>query len=103
MFKHLSDTNPEFLATVMDYKSQRGSLLPYRFKDLVVSNANTMSWWETLTVPDEFLAFIKRLMTAVTSSASIERVFSTLGLIHSKLINRLGVEKAGKLALFTEL
>jgi hypothetical protein len=97
VFEYLSNTNPNFLATVMDYKAQRGVFLPYRFKDCVVRNVNTMSWWDTVDVSSDFLLFVKALMTAVSSSASIERVFSTFGLVHSKLRNRLGVEKAGKL------
>lgn len=38
-----------------------------------------------------------QLHTAVASSAGIERLFSTFGLVHSKLRNRLGTEKASKL------
>ena len=38
------------------------------------------------------------------SSASVERVFSTyFGFVHSKVRNRLGVEKAGKLVFLHKL
>ena len=40
---------------------------------------------------------LHQLFTARASSAGIERVFSTFGLVHSKLRNRLGTQKAGKL------
>ena len=40
----------------------------------------------------------EQLMTAKTTSARVERMFSTLGFVHSKLRNQLGVEKAAKLA-----
>ena len=36
-------------------------------------------------------------MVATASSESVERVFSRFGLVHSKLQNRLEVDKAGKL------
>ena len=39
----------------------------------------------------------------MASSASIERVFSSFGLVHSKLRNRLGVEKAGKLVFLHKI
>ena len=39
----------------------------------------------------------RQLLGAVASSAGVERVFSSFGLVHSKLRNRLGVTKAGKL------
>jgi len=37
------------------------------------------------------------LLSCPASSASVERVFSTFGLVHNKLRNRLGVERAAKL------
>ncbi len=37
------------------------------------------------------------MLTPVVTSASIERLFSTYGLVHTKLRNKLGNEKAGKL------
>ena len=43
------------------------------------------------------------LMSAVSSSAGVERVFSTFGLVHSKIRNRLGTEKAGKLVFIFKL
>ena len=45
----------------------------------------------------EVVNFICQLQTAVASSASIERIFSRFGLVHSKLRNQLGIAKAGKL------
>ena len=38
-----------------------------------------------------------------TSSASVERVFSTFGFVHSKVRNRLGIENAGKLVFLHKL
>ena len=42
-------------------------------------------------------AQIEASMVATASIASVEKVFSRFGLVHSKLQNRLGMEKAGKL------
>jgi len=50
------------------------------------------------------LEVVTLLFTAVASSAGIERIFSTYGLVHSKIRNRLGVEKSSKLvAIFKSL
>ena len=43
------------------------------------------------------------MLTVTASSAGVERVFSHMGLVHSKLRNRLGVLKAGKLAFLFKL
>ena len=40
------------------------------------------------------------LQNAVAFTASVERIFSIFGLVHSKLRTRLGIEKAGKLVFF---
>lgn len=43
------------------------------------------------------LEVVTLLFTAVASSPGIERIFSTYGLVHTKIRNRLGVEKSSKL------
>lgn len=48
-------------------------------------------------LPLEFCLFFSDLLSIPPSSASLERIFSTFGLIWNKLRNRLGHEKAAKL------
>ena len=48
-------------------------------------------------VDPSFADLARRLMSSPASSVSIERVFSTFSLIHNKIRNRLGVQKASKL------
>lgn len=78
--EYLADNHPLYLATVMDFKAQKGVFSPYCFKPSVMDNVCTISWLETVEV-----GFIKRLMSAVNLKARVERVLSTLGLVHSKL------------------
>ena len=57
-------------------------------------------WWKGLRrckVPWAFADIAIHLLSSPSSSASVERVFSNFGLIHSKIRNRLGNEKASKL------
>ncbi|CAH1106712.1 unnamed protein product [Psylliodes chrysocephalus] len=71
-----------------------------------------MTWWKALTLDLDdkkdfvfdwtnlqptFLEMCSKLLTAVASSAGLERIFSTFGLVQSKLRNRLGTDKAAKL------
>jgi len=49
------------------------------------------------------ISVANQLLTATASSAGVERVFSSFGLVHSKLRNGLGVEKAGKLVFLFKL
>jgi len=43
------------------------------------------------------LAIVVHRLTDTASSAGVDRAFSWLGLVHSKLRNRLGIVKTGKL------
>jgi len=58
-------------------------------------------WWrshkQVLTPDPEVLQSILQLLTSVASSAGVERVFSSFGLVQSKLRNQLGTDKASKL------
>ena len=74
----------------------------YLFTDQILKEVSQSSWWKSIdpsrqSLSSDVINKICSLQTAVASSASIERVFSCFGLVHSKLRNRLGVEKAGKL------
>jgi hypothetical protein len=72
-------------------------------KDEIINSITDYEWWRSFiaTNPGYLSASevyqIFQLTNAVCSSADIERVFSSIGLIHSKLRNKLGVEKANKL------
>jgi len=46
---------------------------------------------------------VKQSLTATGSSAAVERFFSSFGIIHSKLRNRLGIEEAGNLMFLLKL
>ena len=75
------------------------------FKNNVIENFTASKWWrimgtktaKQLNPQNEFCTFIVNLMNCPASSASLERMFSTFGMVWSTLRNRLGVEKAEKL------
>ena len=54
-------------------------------------------------VEDSEKKIIQRFLTTVASSSGVERIFSTFGLVQSKLRNKLGTDIAAKLVfLFKE-
>lgn len=58
------------------------------------------TWWKgakNSAVPSVFVDTAINLLSCPCSSASIERVFSSFGAVHSKVRNRLGNDKASKL------
>mgnify|MGYP000117808826 CR=1 FL=1 len=72
------------------------------FEPEVTKVVTAYDWWkshksELDKFNDKVFPVIQQLFTAKASSASVERIFSSFGLVHSKLRNRLGTEKASKL------
>jgi hypothetical protein len=70
-------------------------------QSIIISNVTASAWWKAFhpTVASSNKG-IEGLLTAPASSASVERVYSKFGLVHSQLRNQLGTEKAVKLVLF---
>jgi len=58
----------------------------YMFKDTFMKVSPT-TWWK----------MCYQLFSATTTTAGLERIFSSYGLVHSKLRNKLGNKKAAKL------
>lgn len=54
-------------------------------------------WWKTYAAQSELSQIAIRILSAPTTSTTVERSFSTFGWIHSKKRNRLTTERAGKL------
>ena len=87
-----------FVPIAMKYQAKTALLNSFRFVDGAVNGIHPLSWWKLIpSISSAFSRYITGLLTAINSSASIERVFSSFGLVHSRIRNRLGIEKAGKL------
>lgn len=102
--KALDCTQTEFPSLLPVLLRFYGKLSPYNgaiMQDSVISNMSDIEWWistfSIIHIDPVAQDIIKQLMTAVASSAGLERIFSSFGLVHSDLRNRLGVEKAAKL------
>lgn len=88
---------PGLMPLIVQFEAKVGPFRPERFQADVIE-LPAAHWWKACRLPDGIAHdFIKSLMTAVAASAGVERVFSSYGIVHSKLRNRLGTEKAGKL------
>ncbi len=72
----------------------------FKFTESVTKTLTAIKWWDSHTamLDSYILLSVRQYLTAVASSSGVERVFSSYGLVHTKLKNRLGTEKAAKLA-----
>lgn len=73
----------------------------FKYTEPVPKSSSASEWRESHAggVGTDILSAVHQLMTAVASSSGGERVLSAFGIVHPKLRNRLGAEKASKLAL----
>jgi len=76
--------------------------------DAIVSKLHPVAWWKTAKndnptkVTQEFFETCETLLRLPSSSAGLERCFSTLGNIITEKRNRLAVEKAQKLCFVNQ-
>ena len=73
------------------------------FKPKVLNLVSPLCWQTSHFLHKETIDLITQLLTAVASSAGVERVFSIFGLVHSDLRNRLRTEKASKLVFICKM
>jgi len=86
-----------YLAAAIQFQSRSDPFPASFFK---VGSINPVTWWKGLkyaALPEGLVELMIQLQSACASFASIERIFSSFGLIHNKICNRPGVEKAAKL------
>lgn len=101
----LKSRNDEWLPILMSLKIKDEMFPENMFEKNVIEKLPGAKWYmllkkknaKTNRIPDEFLDFVINLLVCPASTASLERIFSTYGLIWTDLRNRLGPEKAEKL------
>lgn len=98
--------NPAFIPLVLAFKIQDNSIYPASmFTQAVMGAFSASKQWHIMEkkaekstrITVEFCQLIRGLHSAPSSSASLERIFSTFGHVWSKQRNRLGPDKAEKL------
>ncbi|XP_065684997.1 uncharacterized protein LOC124807724 [Hydra vulgaris] len=99
----LNEVYPEFMPGYYAFKLKDANCFPtYLFNDSVKSTTSATNWWRIIEMkeskssklPANFEKFLRQLHTCPASTESIERFFSSFGIIWSKIRNRLGREKA---------
>lgn len=102
----LANHHPEYLPGVLAFKIKDPDYYPASMMhESVIEKFTSQKWWQIMAkkceknskFPPGFGEFFFSLHSAPASSASIERFFSTFGLVWSKLRNRLGIDRATKL------
>ena len=89
---------PQMIPILINFEAKALPFPKYLFSEHVIMQVSPENWWKQHKFLDDATQqLIVSLLTAKDSSAGVERVFSSFGLVQSKLRNRLGNEKAAKL------
>ncbi|XP_073535074.1 uncharacterized protein [Phyllobates terribilis] len=100
----VSRNHPSLMPTIINFRAKGEPFKKYMFAEDILRKVTPVNWWKSLKNLDlETVQVMISLLTAVASSAGVERIFSSFGLIHSKLRNRLGPNKAGKLVFLFQI
>jgi hypothetical protein len=82
--------------TLINSKDKAAPFQQFMFHNNVIDTINPLNWQKSQADRldyDTIKVAIQLLTTA--SIAGVERIFSSFGLVHSDLHNRLGISKAG--------
>ncbi len=95
----IANKHPALTANLLHLRARSKPFEKHMFSPDVVNRVSAVQWWTSQrdALGSEAVELAEQLLTASASSANVERVFSTFGLVQSDLRNRLGIEKAGKL------
>ncbi|XP_073499018.1 uncharacterized protein [Phyllobates terribilis] len=100
----VSSNHPSLMPTIINFRAKGEPFKKYMFAEDILRKVTPVNWWKSLKRLDlETVQVMISLLTAVASSAGVERIFSSFGLIHSKLRNLLGPNKAGKLVFLFQI
>ena len=94
-FELARELHPDMLATIMQFKVQERPFNAHYFE--AASSISPAAWWKLIPIDPDLSEIIRRIIACSPSTAPLERLFSSFGIIHTNVRNRLGVEKAGKL------
>lgn len=90
-----AELSPDLIAVIAQFRSKSPPFLKPYFEA-----ANCMKpcdWWQLVNIPEELKSQIIALHSCGSTTAPLERMFSSFGWIHNDQRNRLGTEKASKL------
>ena len=96
---------PLLVPVIMKFQAKSSPFHAYKFSDSVTKCMSAVEWWKShsCVLASDVISAVQQLLSAVASSSGVERVFSSYGLVHSKLRNRLGTEKAAKLVFLFKI
>lgn len=99
---------PALLPLIIKFNAKSTPFHEPYFDSDITSCVTPYEWWKSQkeeidTFNNTLFSNIEQLLTAQATSASVERVFSSFGLVHSKLRNRLGTDKAAKLVFLFKI
>lgn len=90
------------ITLIVKFNAKTSPFDEHFFEQNVVKEVTSYEWWKSQEIEiskfnNKVFTEVEQLLTAKASSASVERMFSTFGLVQSKIRNKLGLEKASKL------
>lgn len=100
--------NNSLLPLILKYCAKSAPFEKYFFEHEFIKDVTPVEWWRSQEdaikkFNPEVLKEIEIFLTAKASTANVERIFSSFGLVQSKLRNRLGTEKAAKLVFLFKM
>ncbi len=103
--EYTNEKFPFLAPVIMKFQAKSSPFHAFKFSDSVTKCMSAVEWWRSHSnvLDSDVISAAQQLLSAVASSSGVERVFSSYGIVHSKLRNRLGTEKAAKLVFLFKI
>jgi hypothetical protein len=106
-YNYLRQVSSDLLPILLSHCSS-DHVFPSYLYEASLKKMQPIIWWKSVNLEDSrsfdwtlcrpmWMKICEQLLSACATTATVERTFSTFGLVQSKLRNSLGIEKAAKL------
>ena len=100
----LHQNKPGLLGDVLNLRAKAQPFSKFMFENDTIGKMKPIDWWRSQDkLSPELTELAEQLLITCASSAEVERIFSTFGIVFTKLRNRLGIEKAHKLVFLFKI
>ena len=82
------ELDPKLVGVILKFRVGKEPFMPKMFSDEALHAVSPADWWSLVSIDSNLKEHIQRILSCSTTTAELERLFSTFGFVHSSLRSR---------------